>query len=114
MATADEDPVVQQACNERAMRQRRLLSAEQRLVWCGSPQLALVCAGEWGPWVCQLRTSTIVRFAFAALVADGWIHVWNPVLDKTQEETWGMDIRIADIVWVQLYDGTTLRDAMYP
>lgn len=56
----------------------------------GSPFLAKACM-EYGQYAIKLRTGDIIHFNSATPIAPGWLRL------KTLN---GIDVRIADIVWV--------------
>ena len=77
------------------------------LMLVGSYALAKACQDDFFDYALKLRTGEVIRFTGASMISPGWIHL-DVMPRRCQPEEnrlpfladRGVDVRIADIVWV--------------
>jgi hypothetical protein len=77
------------------------------LMLVGSHALAKACQDDHFDYALKLRTGEVIRFTGATMISPGWIHLEaRPLYGSSKNNGLpfpadrGVDVRIADIVWV--------------
>lgn len=75
--------------------------------YCGSKALAKACSDDPFDYCLRVRTGEVINFSGAHILGNGWIRITLKPMDEQPEvfrvaypAMRGMDVRIADIVWV--------------
>lgn len=99
--TTIQDPLLLQAVTEMQERQKLV----QIIV--GSDALTKACHDNCFDYAAKLRTGEVIRFCGASVINSEWIHLdlvsylKQPTLNRlVYPAERGVDVRLADIVWV--------------
>ena len=82
-------------------------SDEPALALLGNSTLAFACKDDCSEYALKLRSGDVIRFTGAYVISPEWIHLdvmpmrYQPEDNRLPFESHrGIDVRIADIVWV--------------
>jgi hypothetical protein len=93
-------------CDEAYEKAWRCLE-ELATIMLGSRALAKACVDDCFDYALKLRTGEVIRFSGARVISPGWVHLKIAEVEFQPDEQAlpfradrGVDVRIADIVWV--------------